>query len=120
MRTTTGKVAIRTCRFPKDLDRRVIPLTEPAVLIGRPSSSHDVEPHIDLSRPFEDPGVSRMHAVLERQIDGTYALVDPGSTNGTFLNNMQYPVTRRVQVALSAGDCIYLGFWTRIEIQAQS
>ena len=55
---------------------------------------------------------SHVHAVLTRQSDGSYTVLDPGSTNGTFLNNMDEPIRQLVPVALRAGDCIYLGAWT--------
>lgn len=87
-------------------------------MIGRGTSGRDNDPFIDLSGPFEDPGVSRVHAVLTRQSDGSYTLLDPGSTNGTFLNNMEEPIRQLVPVALKAGDRIYLGAWTRIQLRA--
>lgn len=37
----------------------------------------------------EDPHVSRYHACLTRQEDGTWLLEDVGSTNGTFVNEQQ-------------------------------
>jgi hypothetical protein len=105
--------------FPDHAEQRVIPLTEDAIFIGRYSSSSGDKPEIALSGQFEDPGVSRAHAVLERQQDGSYALVDPGSTNGTFLNNMEQPIPHGTSVSLGSGDCIYLGAWTRIRIRAK-
>jgi DNA-binding SARP family transcriptional activator len=107
-------------QFPDDVQPRVIPLTEPTMLIGRRTPSRGIEPGIDLSEPREDPGVSRRHAVLERQPDGSYSLTDPGSTNGTFLNEFDKPIPPEVPIALRSGDRIYLGAWTRIEIRSES
>ncbi|HEY2301678.1 MAG TPA: BTAD domain-containing putative transcriptional regulator [Acidimicrobiales bacterium] len=104
--------------LPPSCPPQVIALTEMAVMIGRRTSGRDSDPFIDLSGPFADPGVSRVHAVLTRQSDGSYTLLDPGSTNGTFLNNMEEPIRQLVPVALKAGDCIYLGAWTRIQLRA--
>jgi len=56
--------------FPARTDGWAITLTEKVVIIGRRRSPRDSEPGIDLSGAFEDPGVSRLHAVLERQDDG--------------------------------------------------
>ena len=51
-----------------------------------------ITPEIDLSGALEDLGVSRRDAVLMRQPDGTWALVDQGSANGTYLNYAPDPV----------------------------
>ena len=40
-------------------------------------------PEIDLSTEPADPGISHLHAVLIAEPNGTWRLVDPGSTNGT-------------------------------------
>lgn len=51
-----------------------------------------------------DEGVSRRHAKLVRDLDGTSKIVDLGSTNGTFVNG------KRIQVeALREGDRIRIG-----------
>lgn len=55
-----------------------------------------------------DAGISRRHAVIERDEDGAYHLLDDGSRNGTFANN------HRVQdfYNLSDGDKIQIGVMT--------
>jgi class 3 adenylate cyclase len=102
--------------FPLGSGRRVVTLTSTAVLIGRGGDSVGTGLRLHLTPSFLDPGVSRLHAVLERRPDGSYSLLDPGSLNGTFLNTMDHPIPRRVLMPLKAGDFVYLGFWTRIEI----
>ena len=112
-------------RGPKagpELRRRaesVFPLTARRVLIGRRSATMGVSPDIDLSSDLEDPGVSRVHAILERRPDGSYDLIDPGSTNGTFLNGGSEPVPPAEPIALRAGDYISVGAWTRISIRSR-
>jgi pSer/pThr/pTyr-binding forkhead associated (FHA) protein len=67
-----------------------------------------------------DPGISRLHAVLERRADGSYAVRDLGSTNGTAVNDDPSPVGREVAVPLKAGDRIRLGAWTTITLRRSS
>jgi FHA domain-containing protein len=61
-----------------------------------------------LARP-EDPGVSHLHAMLLAQPDGTWVLVDPGSTNGTCLNDDPEPIGVNVPVPVRDGDRIHIG-----------
>ena len=54
--------------------------------------------------PLNHETVSRRHAILRLSVDGQLELVDPGSSNGSFVNG------ERVQAApLSDGDRIALG-----------
>ena len=82
--------------------------------IGRYSASRGIDPEIDLTGPPADPGVSRLHAVLIGQPEGGWAVLDPGSENGTLVNDQE--ITTGVQVPLHDGDRIYLGAWTVITI----
>ena len=86
--------------------------------IGRHSASRGISPAIDLTGPPADPGVSRLHAVLIGQADGGWAVLDPGSENGTLVNDQEIPVG--VQVPLHDGDRIHLGAWTSITIRRGS
>jgi pSer/pThr/pTyr-binding forkhead associated (FHA) protein len=43
--------------------------------------------------------------------------VDPGSTNGTTLNDAPAAITPNTPVALADGDRIHLGAWTTITIR---
>jgi hypothetical protein len=102
-----------TVPFPVDCPQRQIALTGSQIRIGRRSISRGVTPEIDLS---QDPGISHLHAVLLPQPDGDWHLVDPGSTNGTLLNDHPDPITVNVSVPLRDGDHIHLGAWTTIVI----
>jgi pSer/pThr/pTyr-binding forkhead associated (FHA) protein len=86
------------------------------LVIGRHSSS-TVEPDIDLGRPPEDTGVSRRHARLDRQPEGRYAIIDFGSTNGTYINALTSPIPTTLPTMLEAGDRIYLGNFTCLELR---
>jgi pSer/pThr/pTyr-binding forkhead associated (FHA) protein len=55
--------------------------------VGRRSVPRGLEPEIDLTGPPADPGVSHLHAVLTAEPDGTWTVLDPGSSNGTFVND---------------------------------
>jgi hypothetical protein len=82
--------------------------------IGRHSVSRGIAPDIDLTGPPTDPGISRLHAVLIGQSDGGWAVLDPGSENGTLVNDQE--IATGVQVPLHDGDRIHLGAWTAITI----
>jgi len=61
--------------------------------------------------------VSHLHAILLREDDGSYALLDPGSSNGTTINDDPTPVTTNARVPLRVGDRIHLGAWTTLTIR---
>ncbi|KUN82119.1 hypothetical protein AQJ64_20370 [Streptomyces griseoruber] len=87
------------------------------VTIGRRRHSTGETPDIDLSVPPEDPGVSHQHAVLVQQPDGTWAVVDQNSTNGTTVNGGEEPIQPFVPVPLQDGDRVHVGAWTTITIR---
>ncbi|MEU6402273.1 FHA domain-containing protein [Streptomyces sp. NPDC046985] len=87
------------------------------VTIGRRRHSTGDTPDIDLSVPPEDPGVSHQHAVLVQQPDGSWAVVDQNSTNGTTVNGSDEPIQPFVPVPLRDGDRVHVGAWTTITIR---
>ncbi|TDC57349.1 FHA domain-containing protein [Actinomadura sp. KC345] len=102
--------------FPPYAPERRIPLVGQQVRIGRRGSAQPSPPEIDLREPPEDPGVSHVHAVLLAKPDGTWTLVDPGSTNRTCLNGSIDPIPFNVEIPLSHGDRIHVGAWTTITL----
>lgn len=82
-------------------------------LIGRSSELHGIHPEITLD--FDD-AVSRRHALLLRQPDGTFVVRDIGSSNGTLLNGVE--LQPMVDTPIKAGDELTLGHWTRIVVKA--
>ena len=103
--------------FPDRTSTRRVPLTGDYVRIGRRSKTKGVQPEIDLSDALEDTAVSHRHAVFMRQPQGTWALVDQDSTNGTYLNDDEDPVPANQPLPLSDGDRIHVGAWTTITIE---
>jgi hypothetical protein len=58
----------------------------------------------------DDPGVSRMHAMFERETDGSLRVLDLGSTEGTYVNEEKV-----VRASLRHGDIVRMGA-TRVVI----
>lgn len=100
--------------FPAYCPERRFQLTGNEAQIGRRSPSRGLNPAIDLTGPPLDPGISRLHAVLMPIPDGGWAVIDPGSANGTEVNDAEIPVGQ--QIPLNDGDRISLGAWTVITI----
>jgi hypothetical protein len=94
-----------------------LPLGGNQITIGRRRHSTGESPDIDLSVPPEDPGVSHQHAVLVQQPDGSWAVVDQNSTNGTTLNGAEEPIQPYVPIPLNDGDRVHVGAWTTITIR---
>lgn len=102
--------------IPPDYRPRKIKLEGPQARIGRHSPRRGGYPEVDLSFPPVDPGVSHLHAILQAQPDGSWRLVDPGSDNGTFLNDNPEPLAFNKAVPVDVGDRILLGAWTVIDL----
>ncbi|MEV6394774.1 FHA domain-containing protein [Streptomyces sp. NPDC051907] len=94
-----------------------LPLVGNQISIGRRRHSTGESPDIDLAVPPEDPGVSHQHAVLVQQPDGSWAVVDQNSTNGTTLNGGEDPIQPYVPIPLNDGDRVHVGAWTTITIR---
>lgn len=103
--------------FPAVYPKRRVPLAGGQVLIGRHSTSRGLDPQIDLTGPPEDPGVSHLHAVLQQTPDGGWTITDPGSTNGTTLNDDPTPIEVDIAVPVRPGDRIHVGAWTTITLE---
>lgn len=73
-----------------------VAIRAPRVTIGR-SSTCDIE--------ISDGSISRLHAELEQQRDGTFVLSDAGSLNGTMLNGQKLSRPETVK----PGDIVTLG-----------
>jgi hypothetical protein len=103
--------------FPSYWPARRFPVDGPRVLIGRRSRFRGTEPDIDLGGQFIDPGVSHLHAMLVAQPDGGWAVVDLGSSNGTYVNDSYHPIRPNVPVPVGDGDEIHLGAWTTLTLR---
>jgi hypothetical protein len=104
--------------FPGGYAERRFALQEGENRIGRSRGRpEEGAPEIDLAAPPLDPGISRLHAVLERRADGTCVVRDLGSTNGTAVNDEPAPIAPHTDVPLSDGDRIRIGAWTTITVR---
>jgi FHA domain len=102
--------------FPGYCPERRFRLAGREMRIGRRSVSRGLEPEIDLTGPPADPGVSHLHAVLVAEPDGSWSIVDPGSANGTKVNDLE--LSTGVRTPLHDRDQVYLGAWTMLTIQS--
>ncbi|MFJ5233935.1 FHA domain-containing protein [Kitasatospora sp. NPDC088391] len=103
--------------FPPYGNERRVPLTGRGQLrIGRRSQQRGTVPEIDLSVSPEDPGASHQHALLAEQPDGSWAVVDQDSTNGTTLNGSPDALPPHTAIPLQDGDRIHVGAWTTITV----
>jgi len=102
--------------FPGYCPERRFTLTGKEMRIGRRSVSRGLEPEIDLTGPPIDPGVSHLHAVLIAKPDGSWSVLDPGSSNGTQVNGDD--IASGVEVPLHSGDRVCVGAWTVLTIQS--
>ena len=108
--------AIDGVDFPAETAETTVALPAPLVRIGRRGTSKGTNPEIDLSD--SDPGVSHSHALLTLSVDGVWLVSDLGSTNGTYLNDEQSPLTAGQTRALKDGDEVHVGAWTTIRLHA--
>ncbi|MDQ6613423.1 MAG: FHA domain-containing protein [Actinomycetota bacterium] len=113
------RVAPEGVPFPLHCPPRTFLLAGDQIRIGRHSNSRGIQPEVDLSGAPEDSAISHLHCILIEQADGSYSVVDPGSTNGTTVNDDPTPLMANISVALADGDRIHLGAWTTITIRAR-
>ncbi len=113
------RVAVQEIDFPSHCPPRRFTLTEVEISVGRRSPSRGIAPQIDLSGAPQDPAISHLHAILVRQDDGSYSLIDPGSANGITVNDELAPIATDTPVVLADGDGIHIGAWTTVTIRRQ-
>jgi hypothetical protein len=105
---------------PPDRGALTIELRHGSVVIGRTRSSGN-SPGLVVD---DDHGISRRHAELTHDANAnSWAVTDLGSTNGTFvlppgeaLTAELTPITPNTPRLLVAGDRVFVGAWTRIEL----
>lgn len=94
------------------------------ILVGRHSESRGTFPEIDLGSIFEavgatDPAVSSNHCRLHRGANG-WTVTDLGSTNGTYVADETDPLAAGTPMSLLPGTPIFVGAWTRIDLEEVS
>ncbi|TXC96906.1 FHA domain-containing protein [Streptomyces sp. ISID311] len=103
--------------LPAYSPEQVLQLANGQIAIGRRRNSTGEAPDIDLGSTPEDPGVSHQHALLVQQQDGSWAVVDQNSTNGTTINLAEDPIQPYVPVPLHEGDRVHVGAWTTLTVR---
>ncbi|GCB91268.1 FHA domain-containing protein [Streptomyces noursei] len=103
--------------LPSYSPEQVLPLANGQISVGRRRNSTGESPDVDLGRTPEDPGVSHQHALLVQQQDGSWAVVDQNSTNGTTVNLAEEPIQPYVPVPLHEGDRVHVGAWTTLTLR---
>lgn len=101
-----------TSPCPQGVPEEVVALDRD-ILVGRRDDRRDIRPEL----PLNDPGASRRHAKFVLNADGSPALQDLASTNGTKLNDVD--TTPGSRTTLKEGDYVTLGRWTRITIRSR-
>lgn len=96
-----------------DSRERVFPLDLNENLLGRRSAGKGIYPEIEIN----DPGVSHRHLKFILQADGSFSVLELGSSNGTELNGEV--LEPGVTTSVKAGDEFTLGIWTRLKIEAR-
>lgn len=102
--------------FPEHEPERTITINEQRVRIGRKRPAGEDAPEIELG----DPAVSRLHATLVHAADGSWAVVDEGSSNGTTINASTDPIAPHAEVPLHDGDRVHVGAWTTITLRSRA
>ena len=116
-RAQFDRLAVAGISFPTDYVERRFVLADGENRIGRSHGHPDEQaPEIDLAADPEDPGVSRLHAMLERRGDGVIVVRDLGSTNGTLVNDDPVPIAPDTPLPLADGDRVRVGAWTTITV----
>jgi ribosomal protein L37E len=110
------RVAPEGLTFPYGEVGQSVALDAPRIRIGRRRENAADAPEIELG----DPAVSRVHATLVRAQDGSWAIVDEGSSNGTRLNADAEPIPSHREVPLRDGDAVHVGAWTTITLELRS
>jgi hypothetical protein len=99
---------------PAGVPEQIYAVDVAEMLVGRRDDRRDIRPEI----PLSDPGTSRRHAKFVKNVDGTVSVQDLASMNGTRLNGTDMvPGSRQ---ALTEGDEVTLGRWSRIRIRRRS
>ncbi len=81
--------------------------------LGRQFDGRGIHPEIVVN----DPGISRRHVKFLRQADGSFAVLELGSANGSTFNDKE--LEAGILTPVSPGDELIVGMWTRVKIEAR-
>jgi hypothetical protein len=93
-----------------DVRERVFPLDLDENLVGRRSQVKGVFPEIEIN----DPGVSHRHLKFIKQPDGSFSVLELGSSNGTEINGAV--LEPGINTPVKDGDNLAIGIWTLLKI----
>jgi hypothetical protein len=97
--------------FPTVAPTQTLELSGDHATLGRVRTGAPVDVDLALSGPTADPAVSHRQCEFER--DGTTWLVrDSQSSNGTWINDADEPLSAGETHRLADGDRILIGAWT--------
>ncbi len=103
------------------IDTQRIELSGSEIQIGRTNESNAIVPDLDITALTGDPAVSSRHAVIRPDDDGGMVILDVGSTNGTFLLDVEsVGIEPGLPTPVSVDEPIYLGAWTRLTVVSVS
>lgn len=102
-----------TLEPPRNEPARSYPVDLDEVLVGRKGARPTIHPEV----PVQDPAVSARHLKICRRRNGSFYLVDLGSSNGTKLNGVD--LMANVEMAIKPGDEILIGQWTKIMLESR-
>jgi FHA domain len=111
-----GEIDPNSYPFPPYCPERRFDLTGDTVRIGRASKSRGSVVEIDLTGPPTDPGISHLQGVFQATPDGGWTLLDPGSANGTVLNDDTAPIPENHPIPVEDGFRIHMGVWTTLTL----
>ncbi len=100
--------------FPVACPERHFDLTGDRQVIGRRSASRGITPELDLTGAPQDAAISHVHAILVNDPAAGWSIVDPGSSNGTYINGGTDAIPVNTPVALDDGDEVHIGAWTTL------
>ncbi|KAL8305096.1 hypothetical protein RB597_003973 [Gaeumannomyces tritici] len=103
--TDTSKSATNTQRLIR------VTRQNPIIRFGRASKTQAKgRVAADNNALYDSPVMSREHAELIADVDAkTLAVLDVGSTHGTFLNGSDHPITKNTEHAVKTGDKLRFG-----------
>lgn len=101
-------------KYPKDLTERIFPLDLSENLLGRRSVAKGIYPEIDI----EDLGISHRHLKFLKQDNGSFSVLELGSSNGTELNGIG--LKPGIVTTVKAGDEFVIGMWTRLVLRSRN
>lgn len=99
--------------YKPDSVERIFPLDLDENLVGRRSEQKGIYPEIEIN----DPGVSHRHLKFIKQPDGSFAVLELGSANGTEYNGAQ--LAAGVVTPVKPGDIFSIGLWTTLNIASR-